>query len=181
VTHRPDEDIRRELEIETGDLSESWQPLAGTCLLILATLICFVSAIAGPEPAPFDLPLASGYGLLTSLVLAVFAVMLLRQPGEARDTTWRPELSGLRFESVTLYTRQACHLCHQARDVLLEHAEFLSGITEIDIDSSPELAEQYGLSIPVVLIDGKERFRGQVDVMLLRRLIEATEPRSRLT
>lgn len=178
MTCRNDEDIRRELELETGQIDGPWRPRLGTVLLALATTLCFVSSIAGPAPAPFDIPLAGAYGLLTALVLAVLAVVLLRQPQEARDPEWQPQQQGLRFDSVVLYTRSSCHLCHQARETLLMHAEFLSGISEVDIDSNPELVEQYGESVPILLIDGRERFRGQVNVLLLRRLIDATAPRS---
>lgn len=177
MTHPNDEDIRRGLELETGQIDGSWRPRLGSVVLALATTLCFISAIAGPAPAPFDTPLAGVYGLLISLVLIVLAVVLLRQPPEARDPAWQPQQVGLRFDSVVLYTRQACHLCHQARENLLMHAEFLSGISEVEIDDDPELVERYGESVPVVLIDGRERFRGQVDVLLLRRLIDATSPR----
>ena len=69
-----------------------------------------------------------------------------------------------------------CHLCHQALDTLLLHSEFLTAISEVDIDTDPELVERFGKSVPVVVIDGRERFRGQVNVLLLRRLIDATVP-----
>jgi hypothetical protein len=41
----------------------------------------------------------------------------------------------------------------------------------IDIDRDPELAAQYDQCVPVIVIDGRERFRGRVDEMLLRRLL----------
>ena len=177
MTEPNDEEIRRDLELETGQIDGSWRPRLGSVVLVLATALGFVSAIAGPSPAPFDIPLAGVYGLLTALILAVLAVILLRPPREARDPEWRPRQPGLRFDSVVLYTRSACPLCHQARETLLMHAEFLSGISEVDIDGDPELVERYGESVPVVSIDGRVRFRGQVDVLLLRRLIDATSPR----
>jgi len=182
VNQLNDEDIRRELELETGKIDGPWRPVMGSLLLSLATAICFLAAIAGTDlvPAVFNLPMAKAYGLMTALVLVVLAVILLRQPREARDPRWQPDLPGLRFDSVVLYTRAECHLCHQALDTLLLHAEFLSEISEVDVDSDPELVERYGKSVPVVVIDGRERFRGQVDALLLRRLIDATTPRSQL-
>ncbi len=68
----------------------------------------------------------------------------------------------------TLYTRQGCHLCDQAKAVLLRH-----GLRpcEIDIDADPTLRKQYNECVPVVWIGGKERFRGRVDEILLRRLL----------
>jgi glutaredoxin len=181
VTQHNDEEIRRELELETGQIDSNWRPLVGSGLLCLATLAGFVSAIADPPPPPFDSPVLRGYVLLGALALTVLAVILLRQPRAARDPLWQPQQAGLRFDSVVLYTRSACHLCHQARETLLMHHEFLSQISEVDIDGDPELVKQYGECVPVVMIDGRERFRGQIDVLLLRRLIDATAPRVRTT
>ena len=181
MTERNDEEIRRELELATGQIDSTWRPLLGTLLLCLATVAGFISAIAEPPPVPFDNPVVRGYGLLVALVLTVLSVFLLRQPRAARDPLWQPQQTGLRFDSVVLYTRSACHLCHQARETLLMHHEFLSQISEVDIDGDPELLERYGECVPVVVIDGRERFRGQIDVLLLRRLIDATAPRIRTT
>ena len=68
-----------------------------------------------------------------------------------------------------LYTRQGCCLCDEAKLTLEEH-----GLTvqSVDIDNDPSLREKYDLLVPVVWIDGKERFRGQVNPILLRRLLE---------
>ncbi|MEX0938862.1 MAG: glutaredoxin family protein [Pirellulales bacterium] len=68
----------------------------------------------------------------------------------------------------TLYTRPGCHLCDEAR-AELERQGFQ--VEAVEIDPDPELVERYGDCIPVVVIDGKERFRGRVSPMLLRRLL----------
>jgi hypothetical protein len=39
-----------------------------------------------------------------------------------------------------------------------------------DVDDDPELASQYGESVPVVTVNGKIRFRGRVNPVLLERL-----------
>ena len=75
--------------------------------------------------------------------------------------------------SVLLYTRDGCHLCEDARRVLLEHR---LALTEIDIDSDAGLIERYGQCVPVVVVDGRERFRGHVDGALLRRLLAGRKP-----
>jgi glutaredoxin len=67
-----------------------------------------------------------------------------------------------------LYTRRGCHLCDLALQVLLRHG--LRPL-EVDIDDDPDLEGRYGTCVPVVEIDGQERFRGQVDEVLLRRLL----------
>ena len=67
----------------------------------------------------------------------------------------------------TLYTRRGCHLCEEAHEMLSRY-----GLrpTLVDIDEHPELLERYGQCVPVVAIDGRERFRGRVNEVLLRRL-----------
>ncbi|QDU96982.1 glutaredoxin family protein [Lignipirellula cremea] len=69
---------------------------------------------------------------------------------------------------VIIYTRQGCCLCDDARRLLEQY-----GLAPemVDIDSSPELQERYTTCVPVVVIDGKERFRGRVNEVLLRRLL----------
>jgi len=69
---------------------------------------------------------------------------------------------------VVLYTRAGCHLCDDALAVLQRH-----GLSPklIDIDSEPGLRERYNECVPVVEIDGKERFRGRVNETLLSRLL----------
>ncbi len=71
-------------------------------------------------------------------------------------------------QGVILYTRRGCHLCDAAKQTLLRHGIAPS---EVDIDGDPELSRRYGDCIPVVVIDGQERFRGRVDERLLRRLL----------
>lgn len=69
---------------------------------------------------------------------------------------------------VVLYTRRGCHLCDDAQRLLEQH-----GLQPrlIDIDGDPELVARYTNCVPVVLIDGHERFRGRVNPVLLRRLL----------
>jgi predicted thioredoxin/glutaredoxin len=50
-------------------------------------------------------------------------------------------------------------------------------VEEVDVDSDPKLAEAYGTSVPVVAVDGKVRFRGKVEPVLLDRLLQAEADR----
>ncbi len=70
--------------------------------------------------------------------------------------------------TVTLYTRSGCHLCEDAQALLVRY-----GLAPqlVDIDADPLLRERFNSCVPVVVIDGKERFRGRVNEVLLRRLI----------
>ncbi len=85
--------------------------------------------------------------------------------------TPRPILSFSRMnaQSVILYTRVGCHLCEDAKALLQRHGLAPS---EVDIDQDPTLRARYDQCVPVVEIDGVERFRGQVNEVLLRRLVE---------
>lgn len=74
--------------------------------------------------------------------------------------------------NVILYTRQGCHLCEQAWQQL-EQAQQRYGfaLRQVDIDDNPDLVNAYGECVPVVTIDGKVRFRGVVNRVLLERLL----------
>ncbi len=91
---------------------------------------------------------------------------------------WRRRrgLAGERLHFV-LYTRQGCHLCERAKQQL-EVARRRHGfvLEEVDVDHEPELAEQYGNLVPVVTVNGKVRFRGAVNPVLLDRLFQARSP-----
>ena len=73
---------------------------------------------------------------------------------------------------VVLYTRQGCHLCDDAKAILLRH-----GLSphEVDIDAdtdrAADLKNRYNECVPVVEIDGQIRFRGRIDERLLKRLL----------
>ena len=66
---------------------------------------------------------------------------------------------------VVLYTRDGCHLCDDAAALLARY-----GLPFESVDD-PQLKARYNECVPVVVIDGKERFRGRVDERLLRRLL----------
>jgi glutaredoxin len=74
----------------------------------------------------------------------------------------------------TVYTREQCCCCHKALDLLREHQrQHGFAIEEVDVDADPALAEAHGLSVPVVAVGGKVRFRGVVNPVLLDRLLTA--------
>jgi glutaredoxin len=75
---------------------------------------------------------------------------------------------------VRLYTRAGCHLCDDAW-ALLEEARERHGfnLEAVDVDTDPELAARYGLEVPVVEVNDKVRFRGRINPILLRRLLES--------
>ena len=65
---------------------------------------------------------------------------------------------------VLLYSRPGCHLCDVARAVIEgERARTSFELVEVNVESDDALELAYGIRIPVVLIDGEERFDVSVD------------------
>jgi glutaredoxin len=92
-------------------------------------------------------------------------------PYRVRDIRFKKLLPMPTHETI-LYTRKGCHLCDDAHELLIRNGLVPQSI---DIDKDPALAEQYTDCIPVVVIDGKERFRGRINEVLLRRLLSKTK------
>jgi glutaredoxin len=75
---------------------------------------------------------------------------------------------------IVMYTRQGCHLCEQAWKQLEQARRHYSfALRQVDIDSDAQLVSEYGECVPVVVINGRVRFRGVVNRVLLRRLLES--------
>ena len=72
--------------------------------------------------------------------------------------------------SIVLYTRQNCHLCDEAFEQL---RGFGLEPQVIDIDADPALCRRFTECVPVVEIDGRVRFRGHINRVLLRRILDA--------
>jgi glutaredoxin len=119
---------------------------------------------------------------------ADYAATGQKHPGERREVNvfaaffnwWRRRHPPLSHLLVTLYTRQGCHLCetaHQQLATTQRRNQF--ALTVVDIDSDPELVALYGEQVPVVAVNGKVRFRGQVNQVLLDRLLEGERTRQR--
>lgn len=73
-----------------------------------------------------------------------------------------------------LYTRRGCHLCETALERLQRARRRYDFALEIvDVDTEPDLAARYGDQVPVVMVNGKIRFRGAVNEVLLDRLLHA--------
>lgn len=150
----------------------------GGLIFYLGVVLIGLALADGIHTLPFDMPsmwhrnrpLCIGF----SIALVAAGWRLQRREGRVTDDAWRPSTKGTRFERVIVYTREGCHLCDDAKAVLVEYAEYLPEIEDVDIETDPDLVSKYGEQIPVVEIDGKVRFRGRVDEVLLRRLIAGT-------
>jgi glutaredoxin len=73
-----------------------------------------------------------------------------------------------------MYTRQGCHMCDDAWQ-LLEAARQRHGfaLAAVDVDRQPALAAKYGEMVPVVEVNGKLRFWGRINRVLVERLLRA--------
>jgi glutaredoxin len=75
---------------------------------------------------------------------------------------------------VVLYTRAGCPLCDKAAAFLEAERRRHDFILEyVDIAADAALTETYGNWVPVVEVDGRIRFRGVINPVLWRRLMEA--------
>ena len=76
------------------------------------------------------------------------------------------------MHKITVMYKPGCHLCAEAlvtiQKVVGSHIPVL--IEEVDITQELDLLEKYRDEIPVVLVDGVERFRFRVDPDQLARL-----------
>ena len=83
------------------------------------------------------------------------------------------ELATLRrMHRVVLFARPGCHLCDVAREVLeAVRARVPFELDEVDIEADETLELEYGIRIPVVTVDGEERFEVSVDRAELTRLV----------
>ena len=75
---------------------------------------------------------------------------------------------------VVMYSRRTCGLCDKARAVLLAERERTPFVLEeVFIDGDEALERAHGLRVPVVEIDGVERFETFVEPRALRRLVRS--------
>ena len=70
---------------------------------------------------------------------------------------------------VTLYSRDGCHLCDDARAVIEQVcAELGEEYAEVDIDGDPALADRFTEEVPVTFVDGRQHDFWRVDPARLR-------------
>ena len=76
------------------------------------------------------------------------------------------------MRTVTLYAREGCHLCDDARAALERvRASHPFHLKEVDIEADDALHARYLERIPVVALDGEELFEYFVDEEALRRTL----------
>jgi glutaredoxin len=75
---------------------------------------------------------------------------------------------------VVLYSRPGCHLCDVAREAIRRvHGRHPFAFEEVSIEGDEALELAYGIRIPVVAVDGQERFEIDVDETELAELVRS--------
>jgi glutaredoxin len=64
---------------------------------------------------------------------------------------------------LVLYSRADCCLCDEMKDAIRQVAAKIPlDLEEVDVDSSPQLKDQFGDEVPVLFIDGRKAFKYRV-------------------
>jgi hypothetical protein len=71
---------------------------------------------------------------------------------------------------LTLYERDGCHLCDEAR-VLLDEMLGPDGYARVDIEADDGLVLRYGFRVPVIGLDGVDRLQAPITAPDLRALL----------
>jgi hypothetical protein len=152
--------------------------IASACLIggfVLAGIVVAVR-LDGLGDLPTGLIRNNPVMILGLAVLMILAgARLLWELRQVR-TIWSPTQPGRRFDRMVLYTKPGCLLCEEAVHVLGAYRPYLPEMNVVEISADPALQSRYGGCVPVVEIDGRKRFTGQINEVLLRRLIEGTPP-----
>jgi len=80
--------------------------------------------------------------------------------------------------TVTLYSREDCHLCEEAQQQLAAlQADIPHELVVIDVDSNPDLRRAYGVEVPVIEV-GPYKLRAPIDAQDIRITLMAAQDRS---
>ena len=71
---------------------------------------------------------------------------------------------------LVLYTRAGCSLCDALEELLARaRLAYPYALERVDVDRDPALREAYGLSVPVLTLDGRALAKGRADAGELER------------
>ncbi len=178
---RPMSQITVEAEKIEASSRERFRSGLGSVLLFLGIAVLSLLAADRVFGLPVSLPRSwyTDRGLWVAIGLLSFGSgwYLLGDPEPTRNQTVanrETRHNGVRFDRIVLYTRPGCHLCDLARETLQNMATACRRRSKWTSTADPSLRRGFSTCVPVVEIDGKIRFRGRINEVLLRRLIEAT-------
>ena len=76
-----------------------------------------------------------------------------------------------------IYSRPGCHLCDEMKAVVKNVARTIPlSLEEIDISTDAALEAEYGLEIPVLLVDGKKTAKYRIAEDALVRILTSRAP-----
>ena len=76
---------------------------------------------------------------------------------------------------ITVYSRANCTCCEKALEQLSKlQPRYAFTVNVVNIDADSDLKARYDTTVPVVMVNGVERFRGKVNPVLLERLLRAS-------
>jgi len=169
--------MARRFRSREQELNDRFQAWLGTAMMITASIFAVLIFCDRMEFKMFSMPAvwdsSRGMHLLLCCGMILFAAILLKSPPQSRE----PESTTPLFRTCELLTRPGCELCDEAMRVLIGYQNALPAITTIDITHDSQLTRQFGESIPVVLLDGRVRFRGAVNPLLMQRIVDAAHTR----
>lgn len=91
------------------------------------------------------------------------------------DTTLACLVRGCMTQTtITVYTREECHLCADAIETIrgvIDSVPKEVALTLVDIDADSELRAGYGERVPYVLVNNRPRFKYRVDEDELRSIL----------
>ncbi len=77
---------------------------------------------------------------------------------------------------ITMYTREGCHLCEEAKAAITPLlSEFNAKLREVNIDQDPLLIERYNDDVPVIFVGARLFAQHRVDPVLLRSRLKEIE------
>lgn len=95
------------------------------------------------------------------------------QQSDFYERTEDGRLAVVNPNEITLYTREGCHLCEEARNHILPLvSEFKAKLREVDIDDDPILHDMYTNDVPVIFLGSKMVAQHRLDPGQLRRQLQ---------
>jgi len=74
--------------------------------------------------------------------------------------------------ALTIYSRPGCHLCDEMKSVVAAVARSVPiTLEEVDISADPALEAEYGLEIPVLMVEGKKAAKYRIGEDQLRNVL----------
>jgi thioredoxin-like negative regulator of GroEL len=78
--------------------------------------------------------------------------------------------------ALIIYSRPGCHLCEEMKTLVtrvISQTRSAARLEEINVETDADLERQFGLEIPVLLLEGKKVAKFRVSEEVLTRLLTA--------